>query len=393
MKLNPDYSLETLAVRAGQERSQFNEHSEALYLTSSFVFSTAAQAAARFSGEEEGNVYSRFTNPTVAAFQDRLAALEGAEACVATSSGMSAILSLVMALCSSGDHIVASTGLFGATQQFLGTIMPRFGIQTSFVAQTEVGAWQAAMRPETKLFFLETPSNPLTEIADITALVGIAHARGVLVAVDNCFCTPILQRPLDLGADLVVHSATKFLDGQGRVLGGAVAGAKKLTDEVFKFLRTAGPTLSAFNAWVLLKGLETLQIRLEAQSAKALQLALWLEKHPMVARVYYPGLPSHPQFELAQRQQKSGGAIVSFEVKGARSEAWKVVDHCRLLSITANLGDTKTTLTHPASTTHGRITAEQRAAAGITEGLLRIAVGLEAVVDLQNDLASGLSSI
>ncbi|MBP9805879.1 MAG: O-succinylhomoserine sulfhydrylase [Candidatus Accumulibacter sp.] len=393
MKLNPDYSLETLAVRAGQERSQFNEHSEALYLTSSFVFSTAAQAAARFSGEEEGNVYSRFTNPTVAAFQDRLAALEGAEACIATSSGMSAILSLVMALCSSGDHIVASTGLFGATQQFLGTIMPRFGIQTSFVAQTEVGAWQAAMRPETKLFFLETPSNPLTEIADITALVGIAHARGVLVAVDNCFCTPILQRPLDLGADLVVHSATKFLDGQGRVLGGAVAGAKKLTDEVFKFLRTAGPTLSAFNAWVLLKGLETLQIRLEAQSAKALQLALWLEKHPMVARVYYPGLPSHPQFELAQRQQKSGGAIVSFEVKGARSEAWKVVDHCRLLSITANLGDTKTTLTHPASTTHGRITAEQRAAAGITEGLLRIAVGLEAVVDLQNDLASGLSSI
>lgn len=393
MKLNPDYSLETLAVRAGQERSQFNEHSEALYLTSSFVFSTAAQAAARFSGEEEGNVYSRFTNPTVAAFQDRLAALEGAEACVATSSGMSAILSLVMALCSSGDHIVASTGLFGATQQLLGTIMPRFGIQTSFVAQTEVGAWQAAMRPETKLFFLETPSNPLTEIADITALVGIAHARGVLVAVDNCFCTPILQRPLDLGADLVVHSATKFLDGQGRVLGGAVAGAKKLTDEVFKFLRTAGPTLSAFNAWVLLKGLETLQIRLEAQSAKALQLALWLEKHPMVARVYYPGLPSHPQFELAQRQQKSGGAIVSFAVKGARSEAWKVVDHCRLLSITANLGDTKTTLTHPASTTHGRITAEQRAAAGITEGLLRIAVGLEAVVDLQNDLESGLSSI
>ncbi len=393
MKLNPDYSLETLAVRAGQERSQFNEHSEALYLTSSFVFRSAAQAAARFSGEEEGNVYSRFTNPTVAAFQDRLAALEGAQACIATASGMSAILSLVMALCSSGDHIVASTGLFGATQQLLGTLMPRFGIHTSFVAQTEVAAWQAAMRPETKLFFLETPSNPLTEIADIAALVGVARAQGVLVAVDNCFCTPILQRPLDLGADLVVHSATKFLDGQGRVLGGAVAGAKKLTDEVFKFLRTAGPTLSAFNAWVLLKGLETLQIRLEAQSAKALQLALWLEKHPRVARVYYPGLPSHPQFDLAQRQQKSGGAIVSFEVKGARCEAWKVVDSCRLLSITANLGDTKTTLTHPASTTHGRITAEQRAAAGITEGLLRIAVGLEAVVDLQNDLESGLSSL
>ncbi len=386
-------SLETLAVRAGQERSQFNEHSEALYLTSSFVFNSAAEAAARFSGEQEGNVYSRFTNPTVAVFQDRLAALEGAEACIATASGMSAILSLVMALCSSGDHIVASTGLFGATQQLLGTIMPRFGIQTSFVAQTDVAAWHAAMRPETKLFFLETPSNPLTEIADIAALVGIAHAQGVLVAVDNCFCTPILQRPLDLGADLVVHSATKFLDGQGRVLGGAVAGPRKLTDEVFKFLRTAGPTLSAFNAWVLLKGMETLQIRLEAQSSKALQLARWLEDHPRVARVYYPGLPSHPQFELAQRQQKGGGAIVSFEVKGARAEAWKIVDSCRLLSITANLGDTKTTLTHPSSTTHGRITPEQRAAAGITEGLLRIAVGLEAVVDLQDDLETGLSLI
>lgn len=393
MESKRGYSLETLAVRAGQERSQFNEHSEALYLTSSFVFNSAAEAAARFSGEQEGNVYSRFTNPTVAVFQDRLAALEGAEACIATASGMSAILSLVMALCSSGDHIVASTGLFGATQQLLGTIMPRFGIQTSFVAQTDVTAWHAAMRPETKLFFLETPSNPLTEIADIAALVGIAHAQGVLVAVDNCFCTPILQRPLDLGADLVVHSATKFLDGQGRVLGGAVAGPKPLTDEVFKFLRTAGPTLSAFNAWVLLKGMETLQIRLEAQTSKALQLARWLEDHPRVARVYYPGLPSHPQFELAQGQQKSGGAIVSFEVKGARAEAWKIVDSCRLLSITANLGDTKTTLTHPASTTHGRITPEQRAAAGITEGLLRIAVGLEDVLDLQKDLETGLSLI
>jgi O-succinylhomoserine sulfhydrylase len=393
MKPQRDYLPETLAVRAGQERSQFNEHSEALYLTSSFVFTSAAQAAARFSGEEEGNVYSRFTNPTVAVFQDRLAALEGAQACVATASGMSAILSLVMALCSSGDHLVASTGLFGATQQLLGTIMPRFGIRTSFVAQTDVAAWQAAMRPETKLFFLETPSNPLTEIADIAALASIAHARGVLVAVDNCFCTPILQRPLDLGADLVVHSATKFIDGQGRVLGGAVAGPRQLTDEVFKFLRTAGPTLSAFNAWVLLKGLETLQIRLEAQSSKALQLARWLEKHPRVGRVYYPGLPSHPQFELARRQQKSGGAIVSFTVRGGRAEAWTVVDSCRLLSITANLGDTKSTLTHPASTTHGRITPEQRAAAGIGEDLLRIAVGLEAVVDLQNDLQNGLSLI
>ena len=391
--LTGNYALETLAVRAGHQRSQFNEHSEALYLTSSFVFNSAAQAAARFAGEEEGNVYSRFTNPTVSTFEARLAALEGAEACVATASGMSAILSLVMALCSSGDHIVSSSGLFGATQQLLGTIMPRFGIQTSFVAQTEVAAWQAAIRPETKLFFLETPSNPLTAIADIAALVTIAHRHGVLVVVDNCFCTPILQRPLDLGADLVLHSATKFLDGQGRVLGGAVAGPKRLTDEVFRFLRTAGPTLSAFNAWVLLKGLETLQIRLQAQSAKALQLAQWLEQHPSVTRVYYPGLSSHPQYDLARRQQKSGGAIVSFTVKGARAEAWKVVDSCRLLSITANLGDTKTTLTHPASTTHGRITPEQRAAAGVSEDLLRIAVGLEAVVDLQNDLDTGLSAI
>ncbi|QKS28630.1 MAG: O-succinylhomoserine sulfhydrylase [Candidatus Accumulibacter similis] len=393
MKTTPDYAPETLAVRAGQERSQFNEHSEALYLTSSFVFTSAAQAAARFAGEEPGNVYSRFTNPTVSAFQDRLAALEGAEDCIATASGMSAILSLVMAVCSSGDHIVASNGLFGATQQLLGTIMPRFGIQTSFVPQTDAAAWQAAMRPETKLLFLETPSNPLTEIADIAALATIAHARGVLLAVDNCFCTPVLQRPLDLGADLVVHSATKFLDGQGRVLGGAVAGPRVLTDEVFRFLRTAGPSLSAFNAWVLLKGLETLQLRLTAQSARALEMARWLEDHPQVTRVHYPGLPSHPQHALARQQQKSGGAVVSFAVRGGRAEAWKVVDSCRLLSITANLGDTKTTLTHPASTTHGRISPEQRAAAGIGEDLLRIAVGLEAVSDLQHDLDRGLALI
>ncbi len=388
-----NYQPETLAVRAGQQRSQFNEHAEALYLTSSYVFDSAAQAAARFAGEDHGNVYSRFTNPTVSAFQTRLAALEGGEECVATASGMSAILSLVMSLCSAGDHIVASSGLFGATQQLLGNIMSRFGVTTTFVSPTDVDAWEAAIRPETRLFFLETPSNPLTQIADIAALAAIAHARGILVAVDNCFCTPILQRPLDLGADLVVHSATKFLDGQGRVLGGAVVGAKALTDEVFKFLRTAGPTLSAFNAWVLTKGLETLKIRLEAQSANALELATWLEAHPKVARVYYPGLPSHPQYELAQRQQKSGGAIVAFEVKGERSEAWRVVDSCRLLSITANLGDTKTTLTHPATTTHGRITPEQRAAAGITEGLLRVAVGLEAVADLQGDLDAGLALI
>ena len=387
----PDWQLETLAVRAGIERSQFNEHSEALYLTSSFVFDSAAQAAARFSGGEEGNVYSRFTNPTVKVFQDRLAALEGAEACVATASGMSAILSLVMGLLKAGDHVVASSGLFGASIQLFSNILSRFGIQTSFVSQTDTTAWQVAITPATKLFFLETPSNPLTEIADIAGLSAIAHASGILVAVDNCFCTPVLQRPLELGADLVVHSATKYLDGQGRVLGGAVCGSKLLVDEVLKFLRTAGPTLSAFNAWVLLKGLETLKLRVEAQSANALQLASWLEAQPQVARVFYPGLPSHPQYELACRQQQSGGAIVSFEVKGGREAAWQVVDHCRLLSITANLGDVKTTITHPASTTHGRIAPEAREAAGIKEGLLRIAVGLEAVADLQADLQRGLS--
>jgi O-succinylhomoserine sulfhydrylase len=306
---------------------------------------------------------------------------------------MSAILSLIMAHLSAGDHIVASTGLFGATVQLLSTILPRFGIETSFVSQTDNTAWEAAIRPNTHLFFLETPSNPLTEIADIAGLSEIAHGKGILVAVDNCFCSPILQKPLALGADLVVHSATKYLDGQGRVLGGAVVGRKALTDEVFKFLRTAGPTLSAFNAWVLLKGMETLKIRIEAQSAAALQVAAWLEAHPKVARVWYPGLPSHPQHALAKRQQGSGGGIVSFELKGGREEAWTVVDACRLLSITANLGDVKTTLTHPASTTHGRISADARAAAGITEGLLRIAVGLEAVVDLQADLERGLALV
>lgn len=384
---------ETCAVRSGIERSQFNEHSEALYLTSSFVFDSAAQAAARFSGGEEGNVYSRFTNPTVTVFQDRLAALEGAEACVATASGMSAILSMVMALLKAGDHVVASGSLFGASIQLFGNILSRFGITTTFVAHGDPAAWQAAITPQTKLFFLETPSNPLTEIADIAALAKIAHASRILVAVDNCFCTPILQRPLELGADLVIHSATKYLDGQGRVLGGAVCGSRVLVEEVFKFLRTAGPTLSAFNAWVLLKGMETLKLRIEAQSTSALALATWLEAQPQVARVFYPGLPSHPQHALAMRQQKSGGAIVSFEVKGGREAAWQIVDNCRLLSITANLGDVKTTITHPASTTHGRLTPEARAAAGINEGLLRIAVGLEALVDLQADLQRGLHCI
>lgn len=385
--------FDTLAVRAGIARSQFNEHSEALYLTSSFVFENAAQAAARFSGAEPGNVYARFTNPTVTALQTRLAALEGAEACVATASGMSAILAMVMGLLQAGDHIVASRGLFGASQQLLGGIMARFGIETSFVPATDLDAYRAAVTLRTKLFFVETPSNPLTQLVDITAVAEVAHEAGAWLAVDNCFCTPALQKPLSLGADIVVHSATKYLDGQGRVLGGAVVGSQALMDEVLKFLRTAGPSISPFNAWVILKGLETLRIRMEAQCASALELAAWLEAHPAVERVYYPGLPSHPQYALAQRQQKSGGAIVSFKVKGGREQAWKVVDGTQMISITANLGDTKSTITHPASTTHGRISPEAREVAGIHEGLLRVAVGLEAVEDLKADLARGLDSL
>lgn len=385
-----DWDFSTAAVRAGQERSQFGEHAEALYLTSSFVFENAAQAAARFSGTEEGNVYARFTNPTVSMFQNRLAALEGAEACVATSSGMSAILSTCMALLKAGDHIVSSRSIFGSTQQLFGNILSRFGIATTFVPATEIAAYQAAVRPETRLLFIESPSNPLTEIVDIAAVADVAHRANALLVVDNCFCTPAVQRPLALGADLVVHSATKYLDGQGRVLGGAVCGNKVYTEEVFKFLRTAGPTLSAFNAWVILKGLETLKLRMEAQSANALVLAQRLEAHPRVERVYYPGLPSHPQHMLAMKQQATGGAIVSFEVKGGREQAWSVVDHCRMLSITANLGDTKTTITHPATTTHGRISPEAREAAGIREGLLRVAVGLESVDDIFADIVRGL---
>jgi len=390
--MSDDFELETLAVRAGTHRSQFNEHSEALYLTSSFVFDSAAQAAARFSGAEPGNIYSRFTNPTVTAFEERLAALEGAEACVATASGMSAILACVMGLLSAGDHVIASRSLFGSTVNLFNTILKRFGIETTFVSATDVAAWQAAVKPNTKLLFVETPSNPLTEISDITALAAVAKQAGAWLAVDNCFCSPILQRPLELGADLVIHSATKYLDGQGRVLGGAVLGKRELVMDggIFGFLRTAGPTLSAFNAWVILKGMETLKIRMDAHSANSLEIARWLEAQPNVARVYYPGLPSHPQHELAKRQQKSGGGIVSFAVKGGKDAAWRVVDATRLISITANLGDTKSTLTHPASTTHARISQEARDAAGISDGLLRIAVGLEAVKDIKADLARGL---
>ena len=388
-----DYDIDTLAVRAGTARSQFNEHSEALYLTSSFVFENAAQAAARFKGDEPGNIYARFTNPTVTAFGERLAALEGAETCVATASGMSAILACCMGLMKSGDHIVSSSSIFGATVQLFGTILSRFGVETTFVDGTDPVAWREAVRPgTTRLLFVETPSNPLTEVFDIAALSEVAHRVGALLVVDNCFCTPVLQRPLELGADLIVHSATKYLDGQGRVLGGAVLGKKEIVMEgIFPFLRTAGPTLSAFNAWVLLKGMETLRIRMQAQSASAFELARWLERHSAIARVFYPGLASHPQHALAMRQQRSGGAIVSFEVNGGRESAWRVIDATRMISITANLGDTKSTVTHPATTTHGRISAEARARAGITEGLLRVAVGLEALKDIQADLARGLN--
>jgi O-succinylhomoserine sulfhydrylase len=386
-----DYDIETLAVRSGIHRSQFNEHSEAMFLTSSFVFENAAQAADRFCNNAPGNIYSRFTNPTVTAFQERLAALEGAQACVATASGMSAILATAMATLKAGDHVVCSSGVFGATVQMFSTILSKFGIETTYVDGTDPAAWRPAMKASTKLVFLETPSNPMTEVFDIAAVAKVAHERGALLAVDNCFCTPALQKPLELGADLVIHSATKYLDGQGRVLGGAVLGAKgPAMDGVFSFLRTAGPSLSPFNAWVLLKGLETLKIRMEAQSANALELATWLESHPKIERVYYPGLASHPQHALAMRQQRSGGGIVSFVVKGGREAAWRVVDATKLISITANLGDTKTTITHPATTTHGRITPEARARAGITEGLLRVAVGLESVRDLREDLARGL---
>jgi O-succinylhomoserine sulfhydrylase len=388
-----NHDIETLAVRAGTARSQFNEHSEALYLTSSFVFDNAAQAAARFQGTEPGNIYSRFTNPTVTAFQERLAALEGAESCVATASGMSAILATAMALLRSGDHIVSSSGVFGATVQLFSNVLSKFGVETTYVDQSAPAAWKAALHPGTKLLYVETPSNPLTEVFDIRALADLAHGAGAVLVVDNCFCSPALQRPIELGADLVIHSATKYLDGQGRVLGGAILGRRELVmDGIYGFLRTAGPSLSPFNAWVLLKGLETLKIRMEAQSQSALELARWLETHPRVSRVHYPGLPTHPQYQLAVRQQRSGGAVVSFEVRGGREAAWKVVDSTRLISITANLGDTKTTITHPATTTHGRISAEARARAGVTEGLLRVAVGLESFRDIRADLERGLGA-
>ncbi|MHB1437058.1 MAG: O-succinylhomoserine sulfhydrylase, partial [Thiobacillus sp.] len=344
--MNEEYDLETLAVRAGTVRSQFNEHSEAMFLTSSFVFANAAEAAARFKGEQPGPIYARFTNPTVQMMEARLAALEGAERCVAFASGMASILATVMGLMKAGEHVVASRSIFGSTVQLFTNILGRFGIETTYVSPTDPAEWRAAVKPNTKLFFVESPSNPLTEVSDIRALADIAHEAGAWLAVDNCFCSPALQQPLKLGADIVIHSATKYLDGQGRVLGGAVLGSQALMEGVYTFLRTAGPTLSAFNAWVILKGMETLSLRMEAHSKNALALAQWLEAQPQVSRVWYPGLPSHPQHRLAMAQQKTGGGIVAFELKGGQAAAWKLIDATKLLSITANLGDTKTTITH-----------------------------------------------
>lgn len=378
---------ETISVRAGSQPTEFGENSEAIFLTSSFAYESAAQAAARFSGEEPGNIYSRFTNPTVSVFQDKLAAMEGAEFCVATSSGMSAILACVMGLCSAGDHVVASRSIFGTSVQLFSNILQRWGLQTTFVSLTDPDEWKAAVRPNTKLFFVETPSNPLTEVCDVAALAAIAHEADVLLVVDNCLCTPALQKPLALGADVVVHSATKYIDGQGRCLGGAVLGNKNVLEPVYGFLRTAGPTLSAFNAWVFLKGLETLHVRMDTHARNSLELAQWLEQQAGVERVYYPGLASHPQHALAMKQQKNGGAIVAFDVKGGKDAAWRLIDSTKMISITANLGDAKSTITHPATTTHSRITAEARAASGISDGLIRIAVGLEHIDDLKADLS------
>jgi O-succinylhomoserine sulfhydrylase len=387
------FDFETRAVREGQQRTAEGEHSEAIFPTSSYVFDSAAMAAARFSGDQAGNIYSRFTNPTVKTFEQRLASLEGGECCVATSSGMAAILATCAALLKNGDHIVSSQSIFGTTTALFTNYLARFGIDTTFVPLADNAAWEAAVRPETRLLFLETPSNPLTEIADIQSLAGIAKSNNCLLVVDNCFCTPALQQPLSLGANIVIHSATKYLDGQGRCVGGAVVGDSELVGkEVFGFLRTAGPTMSPFNAWVFLKGLETLSLRMRAHCSSALSLAQWLEQQPAVSRVNHPGLQSHPQHELAKRQQTDYGGIVSFELKGGQAQAWRFIDSLRIFSITANLGDAKSTVTHPATTTHGRLAPEQRQAAGISDGLIRLAVGLESEQDLQTDLAHGLDA-
>jgi O-succinylhomoserine sulfhydrylase len=385
------FELDTLAVRVGQSRTHEGEHSEALFLTSSYVFASAQEAADRFAGAQAGNVYSRYTNPTVRNFEERIAALEGAEAAVGTSSGMAAILSTCMALLKSGDHIACSRSVFGTTTVLLNKFMQKFGVTMTFVAPTDYVAWQAAFTPTTKLVFVETPSNPLSDVIDIQRLADITHSHNALLVVDNCFCTPALQRPLEFGADLIVHSATKYIDGQGRCLGGVVAGPKVLVDEVLGFVRSAGPSMSPFNAWIFLKGLETLRIRMEAHSRSALTLAQWLQQHPNVEKVFYAGLPSHEGHELAAKQQSAFSGVLSFRVNGEREAAWKVIDATRIMSLTANLGDTKTTIVHPATTTHGRLTPEQKIEAGITENLIRVSVGLEDVKDLIADLERGLN--
>jgi len=386
-----EFEFNTRAVRAGQVRSHEGEHSEAIFPTSSYVFQNAAQAAARFAQKEPGNIYSRFTNPTVRTFEERLASLEGGERCIATSSGMAAIFSTCLGILKAGDHIVASQSLFGSTLTLFNTILSKFDIKTTFVNLNDLDNWRTAIQANTRLLFLETPSNPLMALADISALHEIAQTHNCLLVVDNCFCTPALQKPLSLGADIVIHSATKYLDGQGRCMGGAIIGSESLVGkEIFPILRSGGPTMSPFNAWIFLKGLETLDLRMQKHCDNAEALAQWLEKQDAVKRIYYPGLTTHPQHQLAKKQQKRFGGLVSFEVKGGQTAAWRVIDSTRIMSITANLGDTKTTITHPATTTHGRITPEQRQAAGIGDGLIRISVGLEDVEDLQEDLLRGI---
>jgi O-succinylhomoserine sulfhydrylase len=387
------YQQATLAIRSGYQRSHEAEHSEAMFLTSSYVFDSAELAAKHFSNELSGNVYSRYTNPTVRAFEERLAVMEGGEQAVATSSGMAATLSVVMSLLQSGDHILCSKDVFGSTRVMLNNYIVKFGVQVSYVSLTDLDAWQQAIQPNTKMLFCETPSNPMSEVADLEALAAMSKKAGALFVVDNCFCTPALQRPLQWGADLVVHSATKYLDGQGRCLGGAVVGNSELIEKIVGFLRAAGPTMSPFNAWVFLKGLETLRIRMQAHSANAAELASWLNNHPKVTKVFYAGLEDHPGHGLAVKQQSDFGGVVSFAVSGGREQAWKVIDNTRMLSLTANLGDTKTTIVHPATTTHGRLSDEERQEAGIGQNLIRIAVGLEDIVDIKNDLQLGLDLI
>lgn len=387
------YQFETLALRSGHTRSFEGEHAEPIFLTSSFVYANAAEAAAKFSGQEAGNIYSRFTNPTVATFEKRIAALEGAERAVATGSGMAAIMSVVMTFLKAGDHVLCSRSVFGSTVALFEKYVSKFGIDVEFVDLTALSAWQAAVRPETKLFFVESPSNPLGDVADIRALADLAHQHAALLAVDNTICTPILQKPLALGADLVVYSATKFIDGQGRTLGGVILGNQQLMEEVHTYVRTSGPSLSPFNAWVLLKGLETLKLRMREHSANAQKLAEWLQQHPKVKKVYYPGLKDHPCHAMAAQQQQGFSGIVSFEVKGERDQAWTVIDQTQFISITGNLGDAKTTITHPATTTHGKLSIEAKEKVGISEALIRISVGLEDIDDIICDLARGLDLI